>query len=121
MNDPRVLGVLMCILVPTSLFLMIFGIAYLRNRETMAMIERGMDPKLNKPKTKVYSAYTLTWGLLLIGAGVGLFLAFVLDNTVFSKIEDGNPAIYFSLIAIFGGAGLFLAYKVEKKDAKEIE
>ncbi len=116
------LGVLIPILVPISMFTMVFGIVYLRNRERMAMIERGMDPRLNKPKSSGYNTYTLTWGLLLIGAGVGLFLAYLLDHTAFSTFrEDDNPAIYFALIAIFGGAGLFLAYRIEKKDTKEIE
>jgi uncharacterized oligopeptide transporter (OPT) family protein len=109
------LGVLIPILVPISMFTMVFGIVYLRNRERMAMIERGMDPRLNKPKASGYNTYTLTWGLLLIGAGIGLFLAYILDNTAFKGFnEEGEPAIYFALIAICGGAGLFLSYKIEK-------
>jgi hypothetical protein len=112
------LGVLIPILVPISMFTMVFGIVYLRNRERMAMIERGMDPRLNKPKSSGYNTIALTWGLLLIGAGVGLFLAYLLDHTVFKTFNtEDNPAIYFALIAIFGGAGLFLSYRIEKKDA----
>jgi hypothetical protein len=97
---------------------MIFGIFYLRNREKMAMIERGMDPRINKEKS-ISRNYVLTWGLLLIGSGISLFLAYVLDYTVFVAHNDENEAIYFSLIAIFGGAGLFLAYIIEKKDANK--
>jgi hypothetical protein len=101
---------------------MIFGIVYLRNRERMAMIERGMDPRLNKPKSSGYNTYTLTSGLLLIGAGIGLFFAYLLDHTVFKSFtEEDNPAIYFALIAIFGGSGLFLAHTIEKKDVKHLE
>jgi hypothetical protein len=113
------LGVLVPILVPISMFTMVFGIVYLRNRERMAMIERGMDPRLNKPKSSGHNTIALTWGLLLIGAGIGLFLAYLLDHTVFKTFntEEDNPAIYFALIAIFGGAGLFLSYRIEKKDA----
>ncbi|HEY0246002.1 MAG TPA: DUF6249 domain-containing protein [Mucilaginibacter sp.] len=111
------LGVLIPILVPISMFAMVFGIVYLSKRERMAMIERGMDPRLNKPKTSGYNTYILTWGLLLIGAGIGLFLAYLLDYFVFVRSTDDNPAIYFALIAIFGGAGLFLSYRIEKKDA----
>jgi low temperature requirement protein LtrA len=110
------LGVLVPILVPISMFAMVFGIVYLSKRERMAMIERGMDPRLNKPKTSGYNTFILTWGLLLIGAGIGLFLAYLLDYFVFKNTED-NPAIYFALIAIFGGAGLYLSYNIEKKDA----
>ncbi|WP_259066082.1 DUF6249 domain-containing protein [Mucilaginibacter sp. X4EP1] len=115
------LGVLIPILVPIGMFAMIFGIVYLSKRERMAMIERGMDPRRYKPQSAPFQ--NLKWGLLLIGAGIGLFLAYVLDHTLFSKIagpdDDGNVAIYFALIAIFGGAGLFLSYKMEKKENDE--
>jgi hypothetical protein len=117
--EPEQLGVLIPILVPLAAFAMTFGIVYLNKRERMAMIERNMDPRRYKPQTAPFQ--TLKWGLLLIGAGIGLFLAFTLDHTVFSKLsqmdDSGNAAVYFSLIAIFGGIGLFLSYHIEKKDA----
>src|ERR1700759_4272532 len=90
------------IVICTSLFAMIFGIVYLYKRERMAMIERGMDPRRYKQQSAPYS--TLKWGLLLIGAGTGLFLAYILDRTVFISQED-TAAIYFGLIAICGGLG----------------
>jgi hypothetical protein len=124
--DSHNLAILIPILVPISMFTMVFGIVYLRNRERMAMIERGMDPRLNKPmnkpKSSGYNTFILTWGLLLMGAGVGLFLAYLLDHTVFKTMsEEDNPAIYFALIAIFGGAGLFLSYRIEKADVDKAE
>lgn len=82
----------------------------------MAMIERGMEPNLDLPKQRQSNpAFTLTFGLLLIGAGLGLFIAYVMDIFVFYNHRISNPALYFSLIAIFGGSGLFLAYLIEKK------
>ncbi|RYU88021.1 hypothetical protein EWM62_16020 [Mucilaginibacter terrigena] len=93
---------------------MIFGIYYIRNRERMAMIERGMDPRSYKAQPAPYQ--NLKWGLLLIGAGLGLFLAYLLDRTVFANTENNNEAIYFGLIAIFGGLGLVLSYRIEKKE-----
>ncbi len=107
-------GILVPILISLGLFAMIFGIVYVRNRERMAMIERGMDPRNYKAQPAPYQ--NLKWGLLLIGAGVGLFLAFLLDRTVFTATRDENEAIYFGLIAIFGGLGLVLSYRIEKKD-----
>ena len=112
------LGVMAGILVPIALFTMVFGIVYLAKRERMAMIERGMDPRRYKPQSAPFQ--NLKWGLLFIGAGVGLFLAYVLDHTMFKNVgndfdNDGNVAIYFALIAIFGGGGLFLSYLIEKK------
>ena len=112
------LGVMAGILVPIAMFAMIFGIVYLAKRERLAMIERGMDPRRYKPQSAPFQ--NLKWGLLLIGAGTGLFLAYVLDNTIFNKMNemdrDANVAIYFALIAIFGGLGLFLSYHIEKKE-----
>jgi len=122
--DSHELAILIPILVPICMFAMIFGIVYLHKRENMAMIERGMNPRLTRrPRTSGFNTFTLTWGLLMIGAGIGLFLAYVLDVSVFRSMNTGddNPAIYFALIAIFGGSGLFLAYRIEKKDAVSLE
>ena len=115
MEHTQELGVMVAILVPISLFAMIFGIVYLGKRERMAMIERGMDPRRYKPQSAPFQ--NLKWGLLLIGSGLGLFLAYLLDYTVFFKNREDNEAIYFALIAIFGGLGLFLSYLIEKKEA----
>lgn len=75
------------VLIPITLFggafAMTFGIVYLKTRENLAMVEKGMNPKerLNRP-----APYTnLKWGLLLIGAGVGLLAAYILDNYVFEN------------------------------------
>lgn len=119
-DHAKELGIMVAIIVPLALFLMIFGIVYLAKRERMAMIERGMDPRRYKPQSAPYQ--TLKWGLLLIGAGAGLFFAYLLDHTVFAHLNngfdnDGNVAIYFALIAIFGGAGLFVSFLMEKRES----
>src|SRR3954463_7027816 len=106
-------------LIPITMFAggfaMVFGIYYLRTRQNLAMIEKGMNPKEYANRPAPYK--NLKWGLLLIGAGVGLFLAYMLDTFVIQHIvstevfngntyhhrQDDNPAIYFSLIAIGGG------------------
>jgi hypothetical protein len=118
--DTGNLGILAGIIITTGFFAMIFAIVYLHKRERMAMIERGMDPRAYKPQSAPYQ--NLKWGLLLVGAGVGLFLAFVLDHTMFRSISDDDvAALYFSLIAIFGGGGLFLSYRIEKKEVLDKE
>ncbi|WP_183561763.1 DUF6249 domain-containing protein [Mucilaginibacter sp. SP1R1] len=111
------LGVIMIILVSLGFFVMIFGIVYLRKREKLAMIERGMDPRSYKPQSAPYQ--NLKWGLLLIGSGLGLFLAFVLDHSLFKSMDDDSFFLYIALIAIFGGLGLFLSYRIEKKEVLE--
>jgi len=102
-------------LVPIMIFLgafaMVFGLRYLSNKESMAMIERGMDPRMQmKPRSRPLQ--TLKWGLILSGIGLGLFIAYYLDNFVLAGHE--NTAIYFGLIALFGGLGLVISYQFEK-------
>lgn len=114
MINAPVLGLMIPMVICTGMFAMIFGIFYLRNRERMAMIERGMDPRTEQGP-KVNHDNILTWGLLLIGSGLGLFVAYILDSTLPFVKNDGNPSIYLSLIALFGGAGLYLAYHIRNK------
>jgi hypothetical protein len=108
-------------------FAMVFGIVYLKTRQNLAMIEKGMNPKEFANRPAPYK--NLKWALLFIGAGIGLFLAYLLDNYVlqnavtkeiingntFHHSDNGNEAIYFSLIAIGAGLGLFGSYRIEKK------
>ena len=111
------------VLIPLTIFAggfaMIFGIYYLKTRQNMAMIEKNMNPKEFANRPAPYK--NLKWALLLIGAGVGLFLAYILDNYVLFGVggryhhDDSNAAIYFALIAIGGGVGLFGSYRIEKK------
>ncbi|WP_295720732.1 DUF6249 domain-containing protein [Mucilaginibacter sp.] len=117
--DTGNLGILAGIVISLGFFAMIFAIIYLYKRERMAMIERGMDPRSYKPQSAPYQ--NLKWGLLLIGSGIGLFLAFILDHSVFRSMDDDVFFLYLSLIAIFGGAGLFLSYKIEKKEVLDRE
>ena len=116
MNGPEVL-------VPVTMFAggfaMVFGIYYLKTRQNLAMIEKGMNPKEFANRPAPYK--NLKWALLLIGAGIGLFTAYLLDNYVLYSSQTGyhdggrNVPIYFSLIAIGGGLGLFGSYRIEKK------
>ena len=112
--DTGNLGIMSGIIISLGLFAMIFGIVYLYKRERMAMIERGMDPRRYRQQTAPYQ--NLKWGLLFIGAGLGLFLAYLFDHTAMARADEDNPAVYFALIAIFGGLGLFASYRIEKKE-----
>ncbi len=109
-------------LIPITLFAggfaMVFGIVYLKTRQNLAMIEKGMNPKEFANRPAPYK--NLKWALLLIGSGIGLFIAYLLDTYVLQQSQNrfdhhDNPAIYFSLIAIGGGLGLFGSYRMEKK------
>src|SRR5580693_5324735 len=116
---PDVIAVFIPIFVSLGAFAMVFGIRYLQNKENIAMIEKGMNPKLIEKRPTPYR--NLKWGLLLLGAGIGLFAAYLLDNFLFYRIHNGydndaNVAIYFALIAIGGGMGLISSYRIEKRE-----
>lgn len=90
---------------------MIFGIVYLKTKENMAMLERGMNPKRYANLPAPFRS--LKTGLLLLGAGIGLLLAFFISHNLSGRDHE---AIYFSLIAIGGGLGLIGSYALEKKE-----
>jgi hypothetical protein len=108
-----VIGVFVPILLGLGAFAMVFGLRYLNNKENMAMIEKGLNPKqfANRP----VPFRNLKWGLLLIGSGIGLLAAFLIDTLLIPKSVE-PVAIYFSLIAIGGGLGLITSYRIEKKE-----
>ena len=120
--DTGNLALLMIIIVSLGLFVMVYGIVYLKSRERMAMIERGMEPQTSLPKQKqVNPAFSLTFGLLLIGSGLGLLIAFLMDQMAFSNANRyiDTTALYFALIAVFGGLGLFISYLLERKNEQK--
>ncbi|MBL7769697.1 MAG: hypothetical protein JNK20_12000 [Flavipsychrobacter sp.] len=104
--------VLIPILVPLGAFAMVFGIVYLKSRENMAMIERGLNPKEFANRPAPYR--NLKNGLLFLGAGIGLALAYII--TKYMLHDEENPALWFALIAIGGGLGLIRSYQIEKKE-----
>ena len=107
------------VIVPVVLFAggfaMVFGIVYLKTRQNMAMIEKGMNPK---ERTKRSAPNYLKWGMLLIGSGLGLLFAFLID-TLMIPHEVEPVAVYFSLIAIGGGLGLVASYRIDKKELEK--
>lgn len=110
------------IVVPVSLFLMIFAIVYVvfttRNKERMALIEKGADPKLFKSEPKGSNYATFKWGLFMVGVAIGVFAGGMFDK--YTTLD--GPPMYISMILIFGGIALVLAYllrgRLEKKEDK---
>jgi hypothetical protein len=103
--------VLIPIVIFAGGFAMIFGIVYLRTRENMAMIDKGMNPKRYANLPAPFRSLKL--GLLLAGAGAGLLLAYIIDHN--TDTAHRPEPIYFGLIAIGGGLGLIGSYAMEKK------
>ena len=121
--NAALLGILWLILTSLGILAMIFGIRYMRNKENMAMIEKGLNPGIKPEKPRPAPFRNLKWGLLLVGAGIGLFLAYLMDHTILysyghdhDEINGGNVSIYFAMIAIGGGMGLISSYRIEKKE-----
>ncbi|MES1219610.1 MAG: DUF6249 domain-containing protein [Bacteroidota bacterium] len=109
---------LVAVLIPLSFFALVFGIVYMHKRENLAMIEKGLNPKEFANRPVPYK--NLKWGLLLVGAGMGLLLAFFVDIALIPT-RIGPVAVYFSLIAIGGGLGLVTSYRIEKKELLDRE
>lgn len=108
------LALLIPILVPLGAFAMIFGIYYLHTREKMAMIEKGMNPKQFANRPAPYR--NLKNGLLFLGSGLGLLVAYFIGKNSYDNFAEDNAAIYFACIAIGGGLGLICSYAIEKKE-----
>ncbi len=98
---------------PIATFCMVWGIRYLENKENMAMIERGMNPK-NK---KLNPSQTLKNGMMFVGAGIGLLLALFVSEGAFRDASEGiRTGLFFAFIALFGGLGMLAAYFYERKN-----
>jgi hypothetical protein len=125
--QPEHMLVLWMIISTLSIFATIFGVRYMANKENMAMIDKGLDPRMKPERPRPVPFRNLKWGLLLVGAGLGLFLAYLLDNFLLYKYghvqeswgdhaNGANVPIYFALIAVGGGMGLITSYRIEKKE-----
>lgn len=104
-----VLGVMIPIIAIISIVVMIIYLRKYQNEERMAMIDRGVDPSVFVSKTRDASG-ALRASLLLMGAGIGLLLGYVLDRNYYMD-EVG----YASMLLICGGAGLGAAYIIEER------
>ena len=105
------------ILIPISLFICVFGILYVyfttRNKERLALIEKGADASLFAYKRNKYTA--LKYGMLLAGLGLGLLGGNILAETTRLKEETA----FFSMTLLGGGISLVLYYLIERKIDKE--
>jgi len=109
------------VLVPFAFFALIFGIFYVhytvRNRERMAMIEKGVDASFFETKKgdkKINGSLIFKLGMFFAGIGIGFFVAYLLTELIDMQKE---PA-YFSMIFLFGGAALIAVYLIERKHKK---
>jgi F0F1-type ATP synthase membrane subunit c/vacuolar-type H+-ATPase subunit K len=104
-----------------ALFATVFGILYVhyttRNKERMALIEKGADASLfNTGKEgKSYfnwGKFALKTGMLFMGIGLGIIAGAILESAALFPSEEAG---YFSMIFIFGGLALVLYYLIDRK------
>ena len=102
----------------------IFGVFYLyfstRNKERLALIEKGAEASIfmrgqSKNTPSFWKVFTLNLSVLLMGIGLGVFIALLLE-TYTSLDED---AIYPATIFFMAGVGLFIGFTLTKKLDKE--
>ncbi len=102
------------ILIPIVMFVSIFGILYVyfitRNKERMAMIEKGADPALfnNASKRKGTS---LKSGMFLVGVALGILSGYILHN--YAGMDE--EVSFFSMVFLFAGLSLIVHHKMEGK------
>jgi len=106
---------LIVLIIFAAVFGIVFVVASARNRERMAMIEKGVSPKDFMTDRKPNSYGILKWALLLVGIGFGLFIASLL--AAYTSINEETS--YFAAALFFGGAGLFAAFLISKKAEAE--
>lgn len=111
------------ILIPISFFLAIFGIVYLylstRNKERLALIEKGADASIfmsgKKHAAPIWKVLILNLALLLMGIGVGVFIAMLLSE--YTTLNE--DAVYPAIIFFMAGVGLFMGFNMTKNLDKE--
>ncbi len=106
------------IIVP-SMFAYLFAVAYMfystRNRERLALIEKGAEASIFKSRdngaSPVWKIALLNLSLLFIGVGVGIALAAILN----SFLNISPEVAYTSSIFIIGGLALLLGFYQSRK------
>lgn len=101
----------------------VFGIFYLhystRNKERLALIEKGADASIFvKGRTHtapIWKVLILNLALLLMGIGLGTFIASILHNV--TTLEEGP--LYTGTIFLMAGLGLFVGFNMTKNLDKE--
>ena len=97
----------------------IFAIAYLyfstRNKERLALIEKGADASIfvkgkKEHTAPIWKVLILNLALVAMGVGLGIFLASVVDN--YTTLNE--DAVYPAIIFFMAGVGLFIGFNMTK-------
>ena len=110
------------IIIPV-IFGAVFGVFYLyfstRNKERLALIEKGADASIfmkgKQHTAPIWKVIILNLALLLMGIGLGTFIASLLDN--YTTLD--SDAIYPATIFFTAGMGLFIGFNMTKNLDKD--
>jgi fucose 4-O-acetylase-like acetyltransferase len=101
------------ILIPMTVFATIFGVLYVflmtRNKERLAMIEKGADPAVFAQQK---SRLGIKIGLLAIGIALGVLMGQMITH--FSTMEEEPATI--SMIFLWAGIGLVVEHFLARKE-----
>ncbi len=104
------------ILIPISLFAVIFGIFYLylstRNKERLALIEKGADASIFNlgKRGSSWKVVILNFAFLLMGIGLGTFIAALIDT--YTNLEESAMV---AVVFFIAGVGLYVGFMQTKK------
>lgn len=109
---------------------------FARRRERLSIIEKmsnnanmkELDNHLVLPPQEDKGSWAIRIGLLLIGVGLGIVIATIVDLTMaadyptahehYGNYRNTLDVLYPACAALFGGVGLVVAYFVENKHGK---
>lgn len=95
---------LIAIITVILIISLVYIISINRNKEKMALIEKGFNPSDYMKDQFVFN--TLKFGIASMGMGLGFLLALLMDEFVFPQFD--NPAIYPACIFLMLGISLIL-------------
>ena len=107
------------VIILPCIFGVIFAIFYLhystRNKERLALIEKGVDASIflkgERKTPPVWKVIILNLALLLMGIGLGVFIASILHYSMGVADDVAYPGTIFFM----SGLGLFTGFNLTKK------
>lgn len=111
------------IFIPISFFITVFSILYLyfstRNKERLALIEKGADANIFV-KTKdsggvaTWKIFLINFAVLLIGIGVAIFIASILETALGVDEDIAYPGTIFLMAGVALLVGFTMTKRLEK-------